>query len=119
MTSAVSGLGADAYTDRLVAEALGWQYIEYPGGDDHWRKPDGRQIPHSQWRPSANLDDAWQVVGELLGRGWWVQITRSPRDAFWGVQIEKDGIRSHGAGVTMPLAVCRLAAIVLARAKPG
>ena len=78
-------------TDACVAEAvMGWEWRYAFGGDKYWF-PGAVQV--SQWNPSENIADAWQVEELVADNGLKLEYARALSSLMLG--RTHTGIMSH------------------------
>jgi len=98
------------------SEWFGWNYdpSNYPYITDYehsftvWRKPmqDG-----TSWSPSSNIADAYEVVEEMLRKGYPARLETptGERDSYVCHLVPRDTSNHYVEAETLPLAICHAA----------
>lgn len=114
-------MGPGRQLDDLVAvQVMGWHLTATLGV---WTWVDARGKPEYdqvEWAPSANIEDAWAVVQELIGKEFGFDLSSTLRynnDEFQGSDwlccvVDDQGIESYASGGTAPEAICKVALAV-------
>ena len=107
--------------DRLVAEkVMGWKLRKYFEDDcyitDEWVTDIEDKfgngvivIDVDKFNPSTNIQDSWQVVEELIDRGYDFNLWRSEQreyNAEFQIQKEDGFVVSYGESDHAPTAIC-------------
>jgi len=95
--------------DRLVAEkVMGWIPQREIQDRILYVLQDGTHVALG-WNPTANISDAWQVVEELIDRGYDFNLWRSEQreyNAEFQIQKEDGFVVSYGESDHAPTAIC-------------
>lgn len=108
--------------DFWIAEkVMGWTKGYEDDGTMYWAT--GYTAMPGNWAPSKNMAAAWEVVEEMVGQGFDVNLsstilTSDFIDVSWGVSFWRYGAWPKATARNMPEAICKAALLTLTEDTP-